>query len=819
MKKIIGCLILCLTLGANFTGAAELKGRIVDSGGQPVEGVNVLTDISSLNTVTDRDGRFVLISGTPAPSYLTFSHISFQPVMVKVKAESAAPINVTLQSAVYPSQNIRVTAERAVAGLTPIAYSDFTNEDIKRDYTISEFPLLLESTPNLYAYADAGGGLGYSYLKIRGFDDKRISVYINGIPLNDPEDQATYFVDIPDFAADVTDIQVQRGIGNSLYGDASFGGSVNIASGGLERPRRVTVTSGWGGFYAGNDFISQMRKQSVEYASGLLDGRWNLTGRYSKQYSGGYRENSWYDGWAYYFSIDRLDPKMTTSVKIYGVPMKMHLAYYGIDRATEINNRRANWLTYPDETDNFNQPHYELHNVYRLNDRLTLRNTLYYITGRGYYEQYKADRDYYEYDIPPSATVDSAVSGDLIRQKWVSKSQYGWNPRLDWDHQKGSLSLGGSFYYFNSDHWGRVIWAEGLSNAVNPEHRYYQYFGKKYLASLYLHEYYYPAQKIRLMGDIQLKYLNYDFDQNRIGALHGYQYNLHWLFVSPRAGLTYLPSDKVDLFFSFAASSREPEDVTIYDAEDPWSQPALEIRRLEISPSHDTTFIFGDPTIKPERLYDFELGGNFRSEKLRAGLNLYWMEFRKEIIPEGGLNENGRPRLGNADRSVHSGVEFNGSYNLLKSLTVSGNASYSYNRLKKYLVYDTTDAGRVFSIDYSGNPTPGFPEYIANLLLDYKKSNWRVTYRQRAIGRQYVENGKLRDLSIAPYMVAGISATYSLGDIAGFGRFALSARVDNLFNEKYELSGYAYEDSGQWYGEYFPAAERNFFIQLKWELE
>jgi iron complex outermembrane receptor protein len=820
--RIIFAMVGILTLSTLYPLAAEFRGRVVDNEGSPIEGVNILTDNPKIGTVTDENGYFRLPTGDIGISHLTFSHVSYQPVMIKVAEGQTDSLKIILRQAIYPGQNIKVTAERAITGLTPIAFTDITDDQIKRDYTIGEFPLLLETAPNLYAYADAGGGLGYSYLKIRGFDDKRISVYIDGVPLNDPEDQATYFVDIPDFASDVADIQVQRGIGNSLYGDASFGGSINIASRGLQRPRRISFTSGWGGFYEGSDFISEMRKQSVEFSSGLLDGRWSLTGRYSKQYSGGYRENSWYDGWAYYFSLGRLDPKMTTIFNIYGGPMKMHLAYYGIDRLTMAENRRANWLSYSNETDNFNQPHYELHNTYALGENLTLRNTLYYIRGKGYYEQYKPDRDYYEYNIPPSATIgDTITSGDLTRQKWVTKNQYGWNPRLDYDYANGIFSLGGSFYYFNSEHWGQVVWAEGLSNSIDPQHRYYEYFGKKYMTSFYLHDYHYLSNDLRLMGNIQLKYLRYDFDQTRMGALYGYNYNLDWLFISPRAGLSYTLDENNDLYFSAALSSREPEDVTIYEAEDPWTTPNLEIEKIEITASNDTTFFFGDPTVKPERLYDFELGFNSQWEKYRAGLNLYWMEFRNEIIAEGGVDEDGRPRLGNAKRSIHVGAEFSGSWRLSPHFSISGNSSISYNRLKEYLVYKDKDWDGIVddTIDYSGNPTAGFPNSLTNIILDFNMEPVRLVYRARAIGRQYIENGKLKELSIDPYIVASASALISLGRISDYGRLALSATVNNLFNEKYELSGYAYEDDGVWIGEYYPAAERNFFIQLKWELE
>lgn len=805
---IVALLVILFLVPPIF--AETYRGIVADRGGNPIGGVNILTDLSSLTAVTADDGRFSIETGLLQPSYLTFSHVSYQPTMISVKPEMPREIRVILDLAIYPGQKIRVTAERAVAGLSPIAYSDFTDKDIERDYMISEFPLLLESTPNFYAYADAGGGLGYSYMKIRGFGDKHISVYINGIPLNDPEDHATYFVDIPDFAAEVSDIQVQRGVGNSLYGDASFGGSVNIASPGLEKQRRISVTSGYGQYFADGDFVSEMRKQSVDFSSGLIDGRWFLAGRYSKQFSGGYRENSWYDGWAYYFSLSRLDPNMTTTINLYGGPMKMRLAYYGVDRATLAQNRRSNsayGLDYGNATDNFSQPHYEIHNTLRLNDDLSFYNTLYYIRGKGYYEQFKDDRDIDEYNISPSALADPAITEiDLVRQKWVTKNQYGWNPRLDLEHKNGSAALGGSLYYFDSKHWGQVVWAENLIGDVNPQNRYYEYFGKKYHASLYAMEYYYLSEKIRLMGNIQLKYLKYNFEQSAIGAFSGENFDLDWLFLSPRLGLTYLLDDRTDLYFGFAVSSHEPTDETIYEADDPGSVPAIEN---------------GELIVDAERVYDFEVGGNWRSDRLRLGLSLFWMEFRNEFIPEGGLDDDGRPVLGNADRSVHSGIELTGAFSALQFLTVTGNAAFNRNRLKEYFVYKDSDWNGIVddTLDYSDNPTAGFPEYLANLIFDYNRQPYRLTYRLRAIGKQYVENSGNEDLSIEAYLVSSLSGSFSLGSLGDFGRLTIFGRVDNLFNEKYELAGYAYEWGGQWYGEYFPAAERNFFVQLRWEFE
>lgn len=821
MRYLSGMILTLLLLLTAVVNAETVEGRVVDPDGKPITGANIQGDNGGLKTETDRNGEFSLETGSVLPAYLTFSHVSYEPEMIKL-ASIADPSNfiVILTPAVYPGQKVRVSAMRAQARVTPVAFSDFSEDDIERDYTLADFPVLLETTPNMQAISYTGGIAGASDYKIRGFGYKQIGVYINGVPLNDPEDRFTYFYDLPDFASEAADIQVQRGVGNSLYGEASFGGAINIASEGLDRARKVSFSTGYGRFTADNELAGEMRKTTVEYSSGLIDGRWSLAGRYSKMYSGGYREHAWYDGWAYFLSLSRLNEKMATTVNVYGGPMKAALAFNGASRASLRDNRRYNPVSYGNEIDDFNQPHYELHNTYEINDRMTLKNTLYYIRGTGYYEQYK-NGNIIDYNISAGDLIDpSQTDIDLVRQKWVEKNQYGWNPRLDLEHNRGKLSLGGAFYYFDSDHWGQVTWAENVSaDAVDPKHRYYQYYGEKESASIYALEYYELSKKIRLMGNLQLRYLNYRFDQAELGALPGYDYDVNWLFLSPRAGVTWLIDDHSEIFFSFGVASREPADVSIYDAEEVGAVPNLEIDRYEIS-GNDTTVIFGDPTIASERVYNFELGGKHRGRNYSIGLNLFWMEFSNEIIPEGGIDENGHQKVGNADRSVHAGVEFEGAISLLDNLKLSGNASANYNRLRDYIVYPDYDYDGVVddTLDYSNHRIAGFPEYLGNFIADYKTGRYRVTYRLRLVGKQYLDNGQTERLAIDPYTVSSLSASASLGALDRLGKLRLSARVDNLFNQEYETSGYAYWWGPDLIGEYYAGAERSFYIELKWEL-
>jgi iron complex outermembrane receptor protein len=570
----------------------------------------------------------------------------------------------------------------------------------------------------------------------------------------------------------------------------------------------VSLSTGYGGYTSNGKIIGDIRKQAIEYSSGLIDGRWSFAGRYSKMFSDGYRRDSWYDGWSYFLSLSRLDPNMVTTVNAYGGPMRMHLAYDGIDRQTMEDDRRSNPLTYPDETDNFNQPHYELHNTYHLTDNVTLSNTLYYIRGSGYYEQFKSDRDYADYNLVGQGVPET---GDLVRRQWVLKDQIGFNPRMDIKHEAGEFYAGGALYLFDSEHWGEVLWAGGVaSSQMLPGHKYYEYFGDKFSGSIYAGENYRLSERFTLSPSLQTKYIRQEFDQTKIGAFEGdNDYTLDWLFLSPRISVGYKLNPNISFSAMAAVSSRTPADYTIYDANDPHAAPSL-----------DT---------KPERVYDFEIGSSYRNQITNAGVNLYWMEFRNEIVQYGGLNDRGEPITTNAKRSVHAGIEMIAGVKPVHGLSLNGDFSVTYNRFKDYkvteILYDTdwNAVGTVIA-DYSDYATGGFPTYLGNLTADFQSGVFRVVGRSRIVGRQYVESSNQRDLSIDPYTIFSLNGSATIANPPGFGKLVISAQVENLFDKKYEASSwsdtYFFRDAPSVvYAYYIPAAERSFFLQLKLELE
>ncbi len=824
--RLSRCLVLTALLFMFIAGAVDARdaitGRVVDSDGNPIVGATVMTNINGVGTVTDDDGYFTL-PDRDGIKWVTLSSIGFRSRQLSV---GKIDDSLELERQYYRGTDILVTADRADPGHAPVAFENFSKNEIVRDYTVGEFPLLLNTTTNLHSYSDGGAPLGYSYMRLRGFDDKRVRTYINGVPLNDPEDQATYFVDLPDFAANVSDIQIQRGVGNSLYGDASFGGSINIVTDALAQPREAKVVAGYGEFTSDGERVSDIYKQSVEYATGLIDGRWAFSGRFSKQKTGGYRDNSWYEGWSYYFSAARLDPNMSTELHVYGGPIRMHLSYWGIPSYIVDTNRRFNPLTYSNETDNFNQPHYHLHNTWRVNEKTTLQNTLYYIRGKGYYEQFMSGVAFDDYGIAPSQrAIDTATgtpydSTSLVQQQHVEKNQLGWNPRLDIDHDRGRHSFGGSVYYFTSDHWGLLPSVSRVNNEFVPRKEYYKFYGDQWVGSIYAQEYYRLTDKLSTQLTAQLRYETYEMDQVERGAYGGYDFDLDWLYFSPRIGLTYEATDRLNLFTHFAVSSRTPTLFSIFDAGNPNAFPSLQVDNTILSAGgNDTTFVFGDPTARSERILNLELGGRYRAEQYALGLNFFWMDFTDEIIPYGGLNPNlGIPVTVNADRSVHAGIEFNGAVQPIEWLRIDGNLAYNYNRILKYEAFVDT-----LLVDFEDKTISGFPDVLGNLIVDYRRNDVRLTYAFQAVGKQYMELYNIEDLAIDAYTVSSLTASYTFRTLPELGNITLRASVNNLFDQEYLTSGYGgnYLDGGgavTGWADYYPGPERWFYGQIELEL-
>ena len=796
-KKL--CVLVFLLISTSLY-AYTITGHVVDkSDGTPIQNANVTLVDTQFGAATSENGTFQ-IDDVPAGSYIiAASHIGYGVSKIEVEvSESKTNVTLKLQPDVLKGQEIMISANRAVERKSPVAFTDISAKEIEQKYWAQEVPLLLDEVPGVYSYSYTGGGLGYSEVKIRGFDATRVGVTINGVPLNDPEDHITYFYDLPDISANVQDIQVQRGVANSLYGTGAFAGSVNLQTTSSGQKRQIQYSGGFGSY--------NTRKHTVTLSSGLVNNTYTFFGRFSKVNTDGYRDRSWVDAWSYFFSASRYDKNFTTTINLFGGPMRAHFAWYGITKEELKKNRTLNYNTYPDAADNFHQPHYQLINKWTPNNNLNVQSTLFYVKGDGYYEQYKQDRLLSNYNMSSFEENSNVVEQtDLVQQKKVDKQQVGWIPRVNLDLGAHDLSAGGEFSFFSSKHWGEVKWGRHLPPGTSPNLVYYRHNGVKNTFALFINDLYELRSDLFLKVDLQYKHITNAFDQKKMGAFIGHEYTMTYDFLTPRIGLNYNINENWNIFGNYSMANREPKDNDIYDADNPLARPLFRTINVQAG-------VYNDPYIKHETLHDFELGGGYKSSRTHFDVNLFWMNFRNEIVPTGGITDDGYPIYGNADRSVHRGVELDFRTLLPANFSLSANATFSDNYFVDYIEYlwNENYTGHL-AIDRSGNIISGFPRTLANSRINKQIGDLTMSLHGKHVGRIYLDNSENKDLSIDPHFVLNLSARTPLPDIFKPLNLSLSLYVNNVLNAEYEVSGYAWGGVGY----YIPAALRNYYLSVK----
>lgn len=791
-----------------------IQGKVIDSDTKrPLEAANIILQGTNLGVSSAKDGSFHL-RYVPAGSYvLKVSYVgySMKALPIQVSRGQALNLEVGLEPTVLPGQTIIVTATRARERENPIAFGNLTARDLAERYSTQDIPQLLSELPSTTFYSENGNGIGYNYLSIRGFDQRRISVMVNGIPQNDPEDHNVYWLDFPDLAANLQDVQVQRGAGSAFYGPPAIGGSVNLITTNFSKAGGVSFYSGLGTY--------NTRKYSVSISSGLVGERYEVYGRLSSIKSDGYRDQSWTDFSSYFLGAIRYDEDMTTQFSFYGGPIADHLAYYGISKADaysrDVNVRRQNPIRRPEEIENFSQPHYELYHEWRLSDRLTLNNTLFLVTGSGFFDYDGSWAPYSYYRITKENGFAVAgdpdtlyISGALIRA-FVDNRQYGWLPRASIRHEDGELTVGAEMRVHRSLHWGALRWGEKLPTGVTPDYHYYEYRGAKDIVSLYAQEIYRLQPDLTVQAALQYVYNRYRlFNEKYIGT----EFSVPYYFFNPRLGVNYNLTSEFNIYTQISRTSREPRLKNLYDAAEA-STPAS---WGSVTPQFKTlprgAYDFSDPLVRPEALVNLEVGGGFADDNVRATVNLFYMSFKNEIIKNGQLDRFGQPITGNAERTLHQGIEFSGSARFLEGLEVSANATLSNNRLEKYTVFSGPAP-----VSLDGNSIAGFPDFLANVRATYRSDWLTVSLSLQHVGEFYTDNFQNPrraapdpNRTVDAYTVVNGWISCRL-PIEPLGK-ELEARlqVNNVLNAFYASHGEG--------AEFFPAAERNFFASLRIDL-
>lgn len=821
--------------------AIDLQGFISDrQTGESVPGAMVKLVGYDNFAISRADGQFSLRDLPTETGVLVITQQGYEIKKLNIDQANVSSIKIELTPKILKGQDVIVTATRANRGETPAAFSNISRQDIERNYWAQDTPMLLMSAPGIFAYSDAGNGIGYSYLKLRGFNQNRVSVMINGIPLNGAESHEVYWVDLPDFANNIQDIQVQRGVGTSLYGQSALGGTVNLITNDFSAVPGLKAETGYGSY--------NTRKLSLSGNSGLINDSYVFYGRFSKINTDGYRDNSWVDMYSYFIGTARYDRNMTWRFNAYGGPEELHLAYKGITEQQLNVNRRYNEFEYANEIDHFNQPHYEFFHDWDINDGLRLSNTIYYFEGEGYYNQYRTDRDlaehnlgafydfntwimytysdttfpsdfYANFDSSGNPMTDTAgadagyyalakTSVDLIRKPIVKEYDWGWIPQLAINHEKGKLTLGGEMRIHASHHWGEVTWAEFYPNGYEPNIRYHDYRGKSRTFTIYANESYNPLNHLTIMTNIQYQRHNYKLEDDKRFNVN---FSKNYDFLSPRAGLIYKFNDDVNIFFNASAAARQPTLTDIYDPQDFYENP---VYRPVNFIYNGTEYQYIGRELKPEKLFDLELGGDISRKSadysLKGGINLYRMQIDDELIPYAGqLDDMNVPITGNADKTIHQGLELTMESQVGQKLTIAGNFSINDDHFVRYAEYDW-DGNR---IDLSGNRIGGFPEMMANYEIEYSFVDLTLGINGRYVAKQYIDNSQQYRLD--PYHIVNAGVRYDFGRHINFKSLAMNFRVMNLFNAKYEQAAYIESDDRS--PRYMVGAERNVFLSLATE--
>ncbi|MBT8386397.1 MAG: TonB-dependent receptor, partial [Ignavibacteria bacterium] len=748
--KILIVLFLCL----NFSAIAQqiiIRGKVVDretSIGLQDANITLKTE-TTRGTTTDKNGEFKFIAKVKPSHKLIISYIGFETRSIAINELINIPSTPTSDGGVFylfyldykiiPSQTVLVEATVGKQGVTPLAFDQIKQQDIEKNYTAYDIPKYLSELPSTTFYSESGNGIGYNYLSIRGFDQRRITVSINGIPQNDPEDHNVYWLDFPDLLASTELIQVQRGAGSGVFGYPAIGGSINLITSSFSNKPKLELTASYGSYVT--------KKFSAAFSSGLIDNKYSVYAKLGKISSSGYKNKTWTNFNSYYLSAVRYVKNFTTQFNFYGGPIADGLGYTGVAKFAVRNKilRRANYsyweadengYTYtldrrPEEIENFSQPHFELLNDWQISDNLKFNSALFLLLGDGFFDYDASWSVFYDdyFRLRENGFDTSFVPTNALIRAKVENTQYGWIPRFGLEHENGMLFFGAEMRKHKSIHWGSINYAENLPTGVTKDYKYYFYRGGKDIASAFVHESYNLNDNINILGELQLAYHNYKLNGEKY---LGNEFSVDNLFLNPRVGINYKPVERFNLYFSFARVSREPRLKEYYDAAE---SSGGEVPQFELNP--DGTYNFDKPLTKPETMNDFELGASLNDEDYSFTLNFFYMLFNDEIVKKGQVDRFGQPITGNVDKTVHLGAELSAIIKLFNDkVELFGNATASRNTIEEGKFFINADN----FINLNGNKISGFPDYLANFGITYQVNGLYFRLTGKYVGEFFSDN-------------------------------------------------------------------------------
>lgn len=780
-------LLLTIFLALALPAAAQkLPGRVVDAA--TGEGVRARIEIQDTHAIVtaDVEGRFTIDAGGAARVTIVASHPQFYVQRAVIDPQASASVEIRLVRIVTVADRVEVTATRVREGVDAASFTNVPQERIAETHWGQDPAILLaQAVPGMYATNDSGNGIGYSYFSIRGFGQARTRVMLNGAPLNDAESGELFFIDLADFMATAGGVQVQRGVS----GLSGLGGAVDVTTALPPVERAFSVHTGAGSYGT--------RRLNVRWDSGLVDGAWAFSARYSKITTDGYRDQSWVDMWNYYFSAARFGERSRVRAMLFGGPEQTHLAYEGVDRVTldggltgdADRDRRGNPIAYPREIDNFFQPHYQIVHDVTVSERTRFSQTLYGFLGDGYYDQFRTRRWLYEYNLPDVVLPGGSLVArtDLVRRRNVDEWDAGWVPSFSHTAGKITVDVNGELRVHRAHHTGEVIWAQFYPAGVAPNNRYYDYKVAKNTAAGAVAARYTVAPRVAITGGVQVTRHEYALSEDRMKHV---SFTRPYTFVLPRAGAIVTLAKAAEAYVTVARGQREPFFRNLYDPQDYWAPDPL--------------------ALDPEEVWNVETGVSVRRDRWRLRGNAYWMNFTNEIVYAGALDDNGVPIYGNGARSRRRGIEVDGSAALSAHLSLDAMLSLARNTFSEYREHDWEGGIAV----YDGNHVAAFPAVMASVTARGDFGGSRATLTLRHVGRFYLDNtdddARINPASTVVDAAVRVPLPRRLAQGGGLPRMDVDVRINNVFDRRYTTFGYV--DGGV--PLYIPAAGRNLYAGL-----
>lgn len=722
-------------------------------------------------------------------------------------------------------QEVQVVSTRAKAN-TPVAYTNVSKEQIQKQNFGQDIPFLLLSTPSVLTTSDAGAGVGYTGIRVRGTDATRINITVNGIPMNDAESHSIYWVNTPDFASSLEDMQVQRGAGTSTNGAGAFGASVNMKTQGIASKAYAEIAGSYGSF--------NTHKETVKFGTGLLGEHWAFDARLSNIQSDGYRDRASADLKSYFVQGGYYNDNTTIKLITFGGKEKTYHAWDGISRDDLKNDRKKNPNGaikddneddgnkigfYDDQTDNYRQTHYQLLFNHIFSPEWNLNIAFHYTNGLGYYQEYKNGRKLKEYGLKPFIYEGKEIEkSNLVRQKLVDSNFGGGVFSVNYKTERLDASMGGALNQYSNDHYGKVLWVKRYIGDLMPDHEYYRNNGKKTDGNIYAKANYQALKNLYIYADLQYRYINYKIkgDNDKWDwtatpeTLQKLDINENFSFFNPKAGLFWYIDKYNNVYASFSVAQKEP------------------------TRNNYTDGLFTKYP-KAEKMFDYEIGYGYHNSWFNAGINLYYMDYTDQLVLNGRLNDIGEPMAENVKDSYRMGMELMLGVKLTSWLRWDINGTLSKNRIKDYVEYigdySTEWKGLNTQTTYYRGTTPiSFsPSFMANSMISFTMNGWEAFLQSQYVGRQYLDNSGLKENSLDAYFVNNLHVGYTFEHVPAMKHITLGVTVYNLFNERYENNGYSqtaavYETdaNGNKIGNpsivydprFYPMAGTNFLINL-----